>query len=187
LLDTENRSMSVNGKDKDYRLEIELLKKDVCSMKHLHEKMENSIDKIDTAANDISNLLFAQEQRTKNQEKIQNHINRDLEDNLNKHIQDSQNRYKELNNKIEIVDDKIEKVNKEVTEKIEQSQSAIVREMLEGREQLRIEIIKINDTFGKKMGDIDAWRYMVMGAIAFVVFIIGNISGIATIFTKLFR
>lgn len=185
MISNQESHMSSNGKD--YKVEIELLKKDISSIQQLNDKMEASIDKIETAASDISRVLTLHEYKTSHQEQIQNKINKDLEDQLDKHIQDSQDRSDKLNKKIEDVDDKIEKVNTELTEKIQQSQATIVEEMLRGRVELRQEITKLNDNFGKKIGELDAWRYMVMGAIAFIVFIIGNISGITTVLTKLFR
>jgi chromosome segregation ATPase len=173
--------MSINNKD--HRLEIELLKKDVSSINSMHHKMENAVEKLENVADDITRSLYEQRERLRHQE----HINNDIEKQLENHVKESQERSLELNKKIECVDDKIEKVNQELTAKIEQSQTAIVKEMMNGREELRQEITKLNNNFGQKIGDIDAWRYMVMGAIAFVVFIIGNISGISTVLTKLFR
>jgi chromosome segregation ATPase len=179
LLDTENRSMSVNGKDKDYRLEIELLKKDVDSVSHLYERMEKSISKLEVAANDLSRVSFEQDQRFKHQDTI----NEDMEKKLEKHIIESDERSKELNKKIESVDDKIDTVKLDLTQKIQQSQATIVEEMLRGRVELRDEIHKISDNLNKKIGDIDMWRYMIMGGIALFVFLVGNMSGI----TKFFR
>lgn len=170
-----------NGKD--YRLEIELLKKDVSSITELHNKMESTVDKLETVAYDISKVVHEQEHRLKHQD----HINKDMEEQLEKHIKESEERSKELNKKIECVDDKIDKVNSELTNKIQQSQTVIITEMLAGREQLRQELNKFGEGMNKKINEIDTWRYMVMGAIAFIVFIVGNISGISTILTKLFR
>jgi DNA repair exonuclease SbcCD ATPase subunit len=165
------------------RLDIELLKKDVSSINSMHQKMEDAVDRLENAANDITRGLYEQKEHSRHQDRI----NKEIEDQLEKHIIESQERSKELNKKIECVDEKIEKVNQELTSKIEQSQSAIVKEMLASREELRQEISKINDNFSKKIGEIDTWRYMVMGAIAFIVFFVGNISGISTVLTKLFR
>ena len=120
-----------NGKD--YKLEIELLKKDVSSISNLYERMDNTIEKIETAASDISKIVIQQEQKIK----IQEHINRDLETSLERHTRDSEERSRELNSKIECVDDKIDRVNKELTNKIEQTQSTIVSEMMQGRELLK--------------------------------------------------
>jgi molecular chaperone GrpE (heat shock protein) len=177
LLDTENNSMSTNGKD--YRLEIELLKKDVGSVSHLYERMEKSISKLETAANDLSKVSFEQDQRFKHQDTI----NEDMEKKLEKHIIESDERSKELNKKIESVDDKIDNVKIDLTQKIQQSQTTIVEEMLRGRVELRDEINKITENLNKKIGDIDMWRYMIMGGIALFVFLVGNMSGI----TKFFR
>lgn len=157
-----------NGKDTDYRLEIELLKRDITNVSHLYERIERSITKLENAANDLSKATFEQQQRFKHQDSI----NEDMEKKLEKHAIESDDRSKELNKKIESVDDKIDSVKMELTEKIQQSQIAIVEE-----------ISKIRENLNKKITDIDMWRYMIMGGIALFVFLVGNMSGI----TKLFR
>jgi len=176
-LNQENNNMSPSN-GKDYKLEIELLKKDVSSISNLYERMDNTIEKIETAASDISKIVIQQEQKIK----IQEHINRDLETSLERHTRDSEERSRELNSKIECVDDKIDRVNKELTNKIEQTQSTIVSEMMQGRELLKQEIGKVNDNLNKKIGEIDTWRYMVMGGIALAVFIFSNLIGLAKLF-----
>ena len=176
-------SMSTNNGTRDHKLEIELLKRDVTSIREFNQKLDDTVDKIEEAARDIKTNLTQHEYKILHQE----HINKDMEEQLEKHIKESEERARELNTKIECVDDKIEKVNSELTEKIQQSQVTIIEHMLRGRVELRQDINKINDNFGKKIGELDAWRYMVMGAIAFIVFIVGNISGITTAITKLFR
>lgn len=173
----ESKKMAPSN-GKDYALEIELIKKDVSSISKLHEKMDNTIDKIKDAANDISRVVFQQDQKIKQQE----NINKDMKEKFEKHTAESEEQSRILNDKIECVDDKIDRVNRELTDKIYQSQNIILTEMLQGREQLKSEISKINENVGKKISDIDAWRYMIMGGIALAVFIISNLIGLAKLF-----
>lgn len=178
MLDMVESKNMASSNGKDYALEIELIKKDVTSINKLHEKMDNTIDKIKVAADDISRVVFQQDQKIKQQEIINN----DMKDKFEKHTAESEEQSRLLNAKIECVDDKIDKVNRELTDRIYQSQTTILTEMLQGREQLKNEITKINDSVGKKIGEIDAWRYMIMGGIALAVFIISNLVGLAKLF-----
>lgn len=175
----ESLEMLSDNNGKDYKLDIELLKKDVSTVSKLCDKIEISVDKMQTTASDISRGFFEQEQRLK----LQDRINRDMEEALEKHIKKSEEHSREMNVKIENVDEKIDMINESLKDKIKESQNAIVAEMQGGREQLKQEIIKISENFNKKINDIDTWRYMIMGAIALFVFLVGNLTGI----TKLFR
>ena len=186
MLDTENKvtekPMSING-TRDYKLEVELLRRDFDSMSKLYERLDTSIDKMEDVAKEFSQILFKQEHKFQ----YQDTKNKEIETSLEKHIKESEDTNKELNQKIERVDNKLHDINVELTQKILQSQTEIVEEMLRGRKELTQEFSKITESVNKKINDIDMWRYMVMGGIAFLVFVIGNISGITTIFTKCYR
>ena len=181
MLDTENKEteqkMSVNGKD--YKLEVELLRRDVDTINKIHDRMDASIHKMENVADEMSRMIYAQDQKFKYQEKI----NTDMEKSLEEHIKESEERSKQLNTKIENVDSKLQSINIELTQKIQQSQTTIVDEMLRGRVELRDEINKISENLNKKVGEIDMWRYMIMGGIALFIFLVGNMSGL----TKFFR
>lgn len=165
------------------RLEIELLKKDMASIISLFNKMEDSVDKIESAADELSKLLMRQDQKL--EKEIQ--IVEDQKFKFDEHTRNSHERFIMLNGKIENVELKIEKIHQEILKKIEESHDKTTRTIFSGRNTLQTQVDTINKTLSEKIVAIDTWRYMVMGGIAFVVFILSNITGITTIVTKLFR
>ena len=155
----------------DYKLDIALLKKDIGNITRLCEKMDTTIDKMQDVASNLSRVVYIQEQKLTSQEAINKEVDSKLE-----------NLQKEHNKDIEELHDRISKVNTELTTKIEQSQSHIVAELVNGRQQLRDEINNINTNLNKKIGEIDMWRYGVMGAIALAVWFFTNLTGLSKIF-----
>lgn len=154
----------------EQRLDIALIKKDLKSIGNLCEKFDITIDKMQEVASDIAKVVYLQEQKLTQQEKI----NTEVDSKLNELQKDHNKDIEELNRKITAV-------NIELTNKIDQSQSKIVAELLTGRQQLRDEINNINTNLNKKIGEIDVWRYMVMGGIALAVWIFANLSGLSKI------
>ena len=142
----------------EQRLDIALIKKDLKNIGNLCEKFDITIDKMQEVASDIAKVVYLQEQKLTQQEKINNEVDSKLNELQKDHTKD-----------IEDLNRKITAVNIELTNKIDQSQSKIVAELLTGRQQLRDEINNINTNLNKKIGEIDVWRYMVMGGIALAV------------------
>jgi cellobiose-specific phosphotransferase system component IIB len=66
----------------------------------------------------------------------------------------------------------------ELTTKIEQVEVSILSEI----QHLKNELVNINTNLNKKIGEIDMFRYMIMGGIALFVFILSNLLGIAKFF-----
>lgn len=155
----------------DYKLDIALMKKDINNITHLCEKMDTTIDKMQDVASNLSKVVYIQEQKITSQEAHNKEVDSKLE-----------NLQKEHNKDIEELHDRISKVNTELTSKIEQSQTHIVSELITGRQQLREEINNVNTNLNKKIGEIDMWRYMVMGAIALAVWLFANLTGLSKIF-----
>lgn len=135
------------------RTEIELLKRDVGAISRLCEKMDITIDKLQQVASDISRIVSLQEQKMQLQDKINEEVEQALERNQKDHISD----IRELNSKINTVND-------DLTRRINQVESTILHQMERQTEEL-----------SKKINTIDTWRYMLMGGIALAVFILGEI------------
>jgi protein subunit release factor A len=155
----------------DYKLDIALVKKDVSNITRLCEKMDSTIDKMQDVASNLTRIVSLQEQKINSQETINKEVDSKLD-----------NIQKEHNKDIEQLNDRISKVNSELTTKIEQSQSHIVAELVNGRQQLRDEINNVNINLNKKIGEIDMWRYMVMGAIVLGVWLFTNLTGLSKLF-----
>lgn len=154
----------------EQRLDIALIKKDLKNIGNLCEKFDITIDKMQEVASDIAKVVYLQEQKLTQQEKINTEVDSKLNELQKDHTKD-----------IEDLNRKITAVNIELTNKIDQSQSKIVAELQSGRQQLRDEINNINTNLNKKIGEIDVWRYMVMGGIALAVWIFANLSGLSKI------
>jgi chromosome segregation ATPase len=130
-------------------MEIELLKKDISSISRLCEKMDVAIDKIQQVASDLSRIVSLQEQKMQIQEKI----NEEVENILEKQQKEHKTDIKELN----------EKINKIETTILDELQN-------------------VKEDLSKKIGVIEAWRYTVMGAIALATWFVAQALGLAKLF-----
>lgn len=153
------------------RIDIELIKKDISNITRLCEKMDTTIDKMQDVASNLSRIVFLQEQKLTAQDATNKEVDEKLESLGKEHEKDTG----ELH-------DRISKVNAELTSKIEQSQAHIVSEINTSHQKLREEINNVNANLNKKIGEIDMWRYMVMGGIALGVWLFANISGLSKFF-----
>lgn len=141
----------------EQRVEIELLKKDVVTITALCGKFDVAIDKIQEIASNLSRMLSLQEQRLEIHEKT----TKDMENIL-------EMRRVEHNNDIKELHSRITTVNRELTEKIEQSENKILTEL----QSLRSELTKDKDKLGKRIFAIESWKWMVMGGL----FVLGWIA-----------
>ena len=145
--------------DPDIRVDIELLKKDVTTMSALLEKFDTTIDKMQEIASSLSKMVSLQEQRLENQEKVTAEVQSILE-----------MRRLEHNNNIKDIYNRINTVNKELTDKIEDTEKTILSEL----QKLRDDLNKKNEGIGARLGQIEMWKYGVAAIIAFVIFLIGK-------------
>lgn len=157
----------VESNEMDNKIEIELLKKDVTTMSALLEKFDTTIDKMQEIASNLSRMVSLQEQRIENQEKITSEVQSILE-----------MRRQEHNNNIKDIYNRINTVNRELTDKIEDTEKTILAELQAIRQKLDAD----KNTFGSRLSQIETWKYMVIGALLLVSFVIGNMSSIAKFF-----
>lgn len=149
------------------RIEIELLKKDVTIMTSLLEKFDTTIDKMQEIASNLSKMVSLQEQRLENQEKITSEVQSILE-----------MRRLENNNNIKDIYNRINTVNRDLTDKIEDTEKAILAELQKLREELKGE----NKNMGFRLNQIELWKYMVMGAVGLGVFLFAKALDILKFF-----
>ena len=145
--------------DQEIKVDIELLKKDVVTMSALLEKFDTTIDKMQEIASNLSRMISLQEQRLENQEKVTAEVQSVLE-----------MRRIEHNNNIKEVYNRINTVNKELTDKIEDTERAILSELHKLREDIQNEDRGISS----RIGQIETWKYGVAAIIGFMVFLIAN-------------
>lgn len=147
--------------DQDIRVDIELLKKDVTTMSALLEKFDTTIDKMQEIASNLSRMVSLQEQRLENQERVTAEVQSILE-----------MRRLEHNNNIKEVYNRINTVNKELTDKIEDTERTILAEL----QNLRDDIHKKNEGIGSRLGQIEMWKYGLGIVILVLVWLAGQID-----------
>ena len=149
--------MTPTSTDYNTIIEIELLKKDVNIITALCEKFDTTIDKMQEIASNLSRMISLQEQRIEMQDKATKEMESVLE-----------MRRVEHNNDIKELHSRITTVNKDLTTKIDETEKRILDEI----HLLRDELSKDNDKMGKRIFDIETWKWMVMGGI----FVVGWIA-----------
>ena len=76
----------------------------------------------------------------------------------------------EHNNNIKDIYNRINTVNKELTDKIEDTEKTILSEL----QKLRDDLNKKNEGIGARLGQIEMWKYGVAAIIGFVIFLVGK-------------
>lgn len=157
-----SKTDSLMADDRGYnsRLEIALIKKDIDTIRETYQQSESAICRLEQVAIDISKNASLHEQKINSQDKLISDIERVLETQR----QDNSQEMEKLNNKINTV-------NVDLTNKINQTERTILNEIHELRGDL-----------SKKITDIDMYRYMLMGAIALGVFLLTKAIDIAKLF-----
>jgi len=145
--------------EQEIKVDIELLKKDVVTMSALLEKFDTTIDKMQEIASSLSRMVSLQEQRLENQEKTTAEMQSVLE-----------MRRIETNNNIKDIYNRINTVNKELTDKIEDTEKTILAEL----QKLRQEIQKEDTGISRRLGQIEIWKYGAAAIITFLMFLIAN-------------
>lgn len=148
----------------DNKLEIELLKKDVSVVTALLGKFDTTIEKMQEIASNLSRMVSLQEQRIETQEEVTKEVQSVLEMRRLEHNSD----IKELHSRITTV-------NRELTEKIADTENKILEEL----KALREEIKKEKTSVASKISKIEMWKWMVMGAIALGGWLLGQAVNIA--------
>lgn len=154
--------------EQEIKVDIELLKKDVVTMSALLEKFDTTIDKMQEIASSLSKMVSLQEQRLENQEKVTAEVQSVLE-----------MRRVEHNNNIKEVYNRINTVNKELTDKIEDTEKSILAEL----KNIRDDLHKKDEGFGDRLGKIETWKY----GVVLVVIVLAWLAGQTDILSKLIK
>lgn len=159
------------------RIEIELLKKDVNIMASLCEKFDKTIDKMQEIASNLSKIVSLHEQRLETQEGA----TRDIQELL-------EMRRIEHNNDIKELHSRITNVNRELSDKIEETEKTILLELQEIRKEIKESHKKESEddkTLAKRLAEIEMWKYMMMGGIFIIGWMLAK-SDIGKIFKLIF-
>jgi len=136
--------------DYNSRMEIELLKKDVSVIATLCEKFDTTIDKMQEIASSLSRMVSLQEQRLESAEESTKEMQSVLE-----------MRRVEHNNDIKELHSRITTVNRDLSDKIEETEKIILHELQAIREELRND----KSSFSNRINKIETWKYMVVGGL----------------------
>ena len=151
----------------DQRVEIELLKKDVSIMTSLFEKFDKTIDKMQEIASSLSRMVSLQEQRLDNQEGTTKELQSVLE-----------MRRLEHNNDIKELHSRITTVNRELSDKIEETEKIILQELQEIRKEIKeshtTKEEKEHIPLMKRLESIEAWKYTMMGGIVVITWVLAK-------------
>lgn len=150
----------------DSRVEIELLKKDVTIMASLCEKFDTTIDKMQEIASNLSKMVSLQEQRLQTQEEMTKDIQSRLE-----------MRRVEHNSEIKELHSRITTVNRELTDKIEETEKAILEELRLMRDEMKKnkpEEEKESLSLKSRLAKIEQWQYTAIGAIIVITWILAR-------------
>jgi hypothetical protein len=151
----------------DQRVEIELLKKDVSIMTSLFEKFDKTIDKMQEIASSLSRMVSLQEQRLDNQEGTTKELQSVLE-----------MRRLEHNNDIKELHSRITTVNRELSDKIEETEKIILQELQELRKEIKeshtTKEEKEHIPLMKRLESIEAWKYTMMGGIVVITWVLAK-------------
>jgi hypothetical protein len=154
--------------EQENRIEIELLKKDVTTMAALLSKFDTTIDKMQEIASSLSRMVSLQEQRIETQERITQEVQGLLE----MRRQEQQSNIKDVYNRINTV-------NRELTDKIEDVENKILEELKKIREDLS----KKDEGIASRVGNIETWKY----GIVLVAVVLAWIAGQANLLDNLFK
>lgn len=128
-------------------------------MAALLNKFDTTIDKMQEIASSLSRMVSLQEQRIETQERITHEVQGILE----MRRQEQQNNIKDVYNRINTV-------NKELTDKIEDTENKILEEL----KKIREDLTKKDEGFGTRLGQIETWKYGIAAIITFFLFLIAN-------------
>jgi predicted nucleic acid-binding Zn-ribbon protein len=114
--------------EQDNKLEIELLKKDVHTMTDLLKKFDIALEKIQEIASNLSRMVSLQENRIEVAEEATKQVQQTLEIRRMEHDTD----IKELHSRITTV-------NRDLSNKIEETEKTILKELHSMREEMKSE------------------------------------------------
>jgi hypothetical protein len=153
----------------DPRIDVELLKKDVAVITNLCEKFDKTIDKMQEIAFSLSRMVSLLEQRIESQEIVTKEVQSVLE-----------MRRVEHNNDIKELHSRITTVNRDLSEKMADTENKILHEIQSLREELKNEKV----TFGDRLMNIEMWKYTMVGALMVFSWIAAKIDIFKILFSR---
>jgi len=102
----------------DPKLEIQLLKKDVELLSKLYGKFDDTIDKMQGVASDISRIVYLQEQKFQQQENFNKEIEHSIDEHRKEHNKDITDLHERITNTERIILNEIQELKADLANKI---------------------------------------------------------------------
>ena len=153
--------------EQDNKLEIELLKKDVHTMTDLLKKFDIALEKIQEIASNLSRMVSLQENRIEATEEATRQVHQTLEIRRMEHDTD----IKELHSRISTV-------NRDLSNKIDETEKIILKELQNMREEMKSD----KGSLSSRIMSMESWKWMVTGAVALAAWLLAKVLDFSKIF-----
>lgn len=160
------------------KLDIELMKKDVNSLTKICEKMDETIDRMQQVAVDISRIVSLQEQK----HEMQDRTNADLEKKIDVGQDNAKRETTDIYRKIEQVESNLSEKIETVSHERKVGYGKLTNRIDDSETKILAEISALKENMSKRIYEIDMWRYMVMGGIVLGSFLVTKFLDLSKIF-----
>lgn len=150
----------------DVLLKVKLLEKDVQVVNNIAQKLSESIEKIQEMNMNLIKMISLHDQK---------HMQHDREESdLKEDIKDLHSRITTVNREVQ---ERIDQVERHITSRIDALRTDLITHK---KEDLPDDTT--NDKMSDKIADIEKWRWILVGAIAVIAWIIGESDLIGRLF-----
>jgi DNA repair exonuclease SbcCD ATPase subunit len=156
--------------------EVALLKKETIQMNQIFNKLDTAIDKLSTAASDISRILAVHEEKINSHDKIDTELFDLIEI-----------RRKEMSEDIKELNTRINTIQKELANDISSTEQKIMTALVELKKDIsanKNSIESDNSELEDRIDSLEKWRWFIMGGGAVVGFIASKFSTFVEFITK---
>ena len=147
---------NVSSNKKNLETAIEFLQRDVADMQNIHIRLDKAITKIIDVSNSIHIMLAVHEEKIERQDEI-------LSDNTSQ----IEAKRKELATDIKDLHSRITTINRELYDRITNTEQHIISE-----NQKNIESLKVN--LNDRVSILEKWRWLIIGGAVVVGFILNK-------------
>ena len=142
---------------------IEFLKRDVSEMKQIHVRLDRAITKITDVSSSIHIMLAVHEEKIERQDEI-----------LSDNSAQIENKRKELATDIKELHSRISTINRDLYERITNTEQHIINENQKIQQQLKqhIESLKVN--LNDRVSLLEKWRWLIIGGAVIVGFVLNK-------------
>jgi len=156
--------------------EVALLKKETIQMSQLFDKLDTAIDKLSTAASDISRILAVHEEKLNSHERIDRELN-DLIEIRRKEMSED---IKELNSRINSIQKGLASDISSTEQKIMNALDELKRDISSSKKSIESDNSKIET----RIDSLEKWRWFMMGAGAVIGYMLSKFNHVVEFFSK---